>query len=193
MINLQVSHFLSSLYHSFVLFLQDEKETQAIMPLSRLNKLRWISIDGCPSDGHLLKEIVLAAPYLSMLIITMKYLLQLIDDQSSIFSRIKYLSIQITNETDLNDNNIEKISNIFSRVAHIILESKIENMSIENILLLFIDHFKNHRLISMIIRGLTTEQLRTNPTQWLIDRTYFKQIINQFKSECDEIEFKIWF
>jgi hypothetical protein len=184
---------LSSLYHSFVLFLQDEKETQAIMPLSRLNKLRWISIDGCPSDGHLLKEIVLAAPYLSMLIITMKYLLQLIDDQSSIFSRIKYLSIQITNETDLNDNNIEKISNIFSRVAHIILESKIENISIENILLLFVDHFKNHRLISMIIRGLTTEQLRTNPTQWLIDRTYFKQIINQFKSECDEIEFKIWF
>jgi hypothetical protein len=165
------------------------------MPLSRLNKLRWISIDGCTSDGHLMKEILFAAPYLSMLIITMKYLLQLLDDQSCISllkTRIKYLSIQSTNEIDFDTNNIERISNVFSHIRHMIIESKFENSSIENILLLFVEHFKTHPLISIIIRGSTTEQLRLNPTQWLIDRTYFKQRINQFKAECDEIEFKIW-
>jgi hypothetical protein len=166
------------------------------MPLNRLNKLRWISIDGCPSDGHLMKEIFLAAPYLSMLIITMKFLIQLIDLNdvcNSLFkTRIRYLSIEFASETDLDTHNIERISNIFSNVRHMILESKIENSSIENILFAFLNHFKTHPLMSIIVRGSTTEELRLNPTQWLIDRTYFNHLNNQFKAECDEIEFKIW-
>ena len=133
-----------------------------------------------------------------MFIIDLKYLLQLIeykDNQSCILflqTRIKYLSFQISDETDLNETNIEKISNIFLHLRHIIIENKLPNISNENILLLILNSFQNHLLVSIIIRGLTTEELRTNPSQWLINHTYLKQIPNQFLTQCDEIEFKIW-
>jgi hypothetical protein len=147
-----------------------------------------------------MKEILSVAPNLRMLIIDMKFLLQLIDikdDQSCISlleKRIRNLSIEISDENELNSNNIERLSNIFTHLRHIIIESKIPNdISIENILLLFLNHFKKQQLISMIVRGFTTEQLRNNPSQWLIDHTYLKEYIDKFKVECDEIEFKIWF
>jgi hypothetical protein len=163
--------------------------------LPRLNHLHWLSIDGCPSDGHLMKEILSVAPNLCIILVDMKFLLQLIDIKDCTWlleNRIKRLSIEISDETDVNNTNIQRLSTIFTRVRHLIIKSKITNMSIENLLLLFLDYFKNHQLVSLIIRGLTTESLRTNPSQWLIDHTYLKEFINQFTAECDEIEFRIW-
>jgi hypothetical protein len=142
-----------------------------------------------------MKEILSVAPNLCIILVDMKFLLQLIDinDCTSLLeNRIKRLSIDISDETDVNNTNIQRLSTIFTRVRHLIIKSKITNMSIENLLLLFLDYFKNHQLVSLIIRGLTTESLRTNPSQWLIDHTYLKEFINQFTAECDEIEFRIW-
>jgi hypothetical protein len=163
-----------------------------------LNHLRWLSINGCPSDGYLIKEILSVAPKLRILIIDMKYLLQLIDlkDDKSCISllekRIRHLSIEISDETELNDNNIERLSNIFTHLRHIIIENKIGNISIENKLLLFLEHFKKHPLVSIIIQGLTTEELRNNPSQWLINHTYLKAYSDKFKVECDETELRLW-
>ncbi|CAF2394103.1 unnamed protein product [Rotaria sp. Silwood2] len=178
---------------------EDKQENKLNVSLTRLNQLHWFSIDGCPPDGHLLKEILLVAPNLCMLILDMKFLLQLIDKESDqlcislLKNRIKHLSIQITDETELNDKNIEKLSNIFILIHHIIVENKASNdMFIENIILLFLHHFKKHQLISIIFRSSTTEQLRDNPSQWLIDHTYLKNYIDKFKAECDELEFRIW-
>jgi hypothetical protein len=182
----------------YLIIIQDEQENKSNLSLPPLNNLHWFSIDGCPPDGYLIKEILSVAPKLRMLILDMKFLLQLIDlenDQSCISLlkiRIKHLSIHLLDESELNNNNIERLSNIFSHVRHIIIESKISTMSIENILLLFLNYFKNHPLISIIVRGLTTEELRNNPCQWLIDHTHLKEFIHKFKAECDEIEFKIW-
>ena len=133
-----------------------------------------------------------------MLIVNMKFLLQLIDlkdEQSCLLllqNRIKHLSIQLTDPIDLNNDNLERLSNVFSRVRHIIIENKMIDISVDRILILFLDHFRNHPLVSIIIRGPTTEQLRVNPSQWLIDQTYLKSLINRFQVECDDVEFKIW-
>ena len=178
---------------------EDKQENKTNISLPQLNRLHWLSIDGCPPDAHLMKEILAVAPNLCMLILDMKFLLRLIDvedDRSCISllkTRIKHLSIQISDETELNDINIEKLSNIFTRICHIIIVCKLpNNLSVENILLLFLHHFKKHQLISIIVRGSTTEQLRNNPSQWLINHTYLNEYIDKFKAECDEIEFKIW-
>ncbi|CAF0766245.1 unnamed protein product [Rotaria sp. Silwood1] len=178
---------------------EHKQENKINLSLPCLNQLHWFSIDGCPSDGYLLKEILLVAPNLCMLILDMKFLLQLIDKEndhlciSLLKNRIKHLSIQITDETELNDNNIEILSNVFILIHHIIVENKTSNdISIENIILLFLHHFKTHKLVSIIFRSSTTEQLRYNPSQWLIEHTYLKEYTNKFKAECDELEFKIW-
>lgn len=174
----------------------DKQEVKKNISLPHLNRLHWLSIDGCPPDVHLMKEILLVAPNLCMLILDMKFLLQVIDiedDRSCILllkNRIKHLSIQISDETEFNDINVERLSNVFTYVCHIIVESKLP--SIESVLLLFLHHFKNHQLVSFIARGPTTEQLRTNPSQWLINHTYLNKYIDKFQAECDEIEFKIW-
>ncbi|CAF3984122.1 unnamed protein product [Rotaria sordida] len=178
---------------------EDKQENKSNLSLPRLNQLQWFSIDGCPPDGYLLKEILLVAPNLCMLILDMKFLVQLINkenDQSCISllkNRIKNLSIQIADETELSNNNIEKLSNVFIHIRHMIIENKISNdMSIENIILLFLHYFKTHQLVSIIFRGSTTEQLRNNPSQWLIDYTYLKEYTDKFKVECDNLEFKVW-
>ena len=174
--------------------ISEDKRENIFLP--RLNRLRWLSIDGCPPDGYLLKEILSVSPNLSMLILDMKFLLQLIDDQSCISllkTRTKHLSIQVSDETELDDIHIEKLSFIFTHVRHMIIESKIStNICVEKIILSFLHYFKNHPLISIVIRSSTSEQLRDNPTQWLIDHTYLNEYIDRFKTECDEIEFKIW-
>jgi hypothetical protein len=164
-----------------------------------LSKLHWLSIDGCPSDSHLVKDILFVAPNLCMLIVDMKFLLQLIDQQdnqtciSLLENRVKHLSVQISNENEIDDTNIEKLSNVFLRVRHLIIENKTTNIiSIENILSLFLKHFKNHKLVSIIVRSPTSEQLRDNPSQWLVENTYLNECINQFKAESDELEIKIW-
>ena len=134
-----------------------------------------------------------------MLIIDMKYFLQLMDKPdnqtclSLLENRVKHLSLQITDENEIVNSNIEKLSQIFLRVRHLIIENKtINKFSVENILLSFLNYFKNQKLISIIIRSPTSDQLRDNPSQWLIDNTYLNEYINKFKSECDEIEIKIW-
>lgn len=134
-----------------------------------------------------------------MLVIDMKFLLELInlqENQSCIFllkKRIKHLSIEISDENQLNNNNLETISNIFTNLRHIIIENKLlNNISMEKILLLFLNYFQKHNLISMIVRGTTTEALRNKPCQWLIDHTYLKKFNNKFQADCDENEFKIW-
>lgn len=166
------------------------------MKLSLLPNLRWISIDGYPRDLHLMKEILECSPCLSMLIINMKYFLQLLDlkdDQcclSLLQSRIKHLSIQMNDPTDLQSEHIERLSRVFSKIRHLIIEHKVDGVHIENCLLLFIRFFVREDLISMIIRGMTTEDLRRNPSDWLTNRTEIRQ---PFQVECDQIELKIWF
>lgn len=163
------------------------------MKLSLLPNLRWISIDGIPTDLHLMKEILDCSPSLSMLIINMKYFLRLYDEQSCLVliqTRIKHLSIQFNDENDLHSNHIERLANVFSNVRHLIVEHKINEIDIENSLLEFLKFFENHRLISMIVRGRTTEQLRIDPSQWLFERTTIRK---PFQVDCDLIEFKIWF
>lgn len=164
-----------------------------------LNKLHWFSIDGCPTDGYLLKEILLAAPNLYIIIINMSFLLQLIDKEndqvciSLLRNRIKHLSIQISDENELNDKNIEKLSNIFDHVRHIIVENRPPNIiSFCNNILLLLHYFKKNQLISIICRGFTTIEMRSNPSQWLLNHTYLKDFTDKFIAECDELEFKIW-
>jgi hypothetical protein len=182
----------------YLIVIEIKQENKSNISLPCLTHLQWLLINGCPPDGHLIEEIISVAPNLRMLIIDMKYLLQLIDlkDDKSCISllekRIRHLSIHALNEFELNDNNIERLSNIFTCIRHIIIDSKAVNVSIENTLLLFLNHFKEHPLLSLIIRGLTTEELRNNPFQWVIDHTYLKAYSDKFKAECDEIEFKIW-
>ncbi len=193
-----VSHFELFCFYCLVLT-EDKQEMKINTSLPDLNRLHWLSIDGCPHDAHLMKEILSVAPNLCMLVVDMKFLLQLIDidDNQScnllLKNRINHFSIQISDETELNDINLGRLADIFTRVCHIIVENKLgTNLSVENILLLFLHHFKTHPLVSIIIRGSTTEQLRNNPSQWLIDHTYLKEHIGKFQAECDEIEFKIW-
>ena len=177
----------------------DKQDNKSKIVLPHLNKLHWLSIDGCPPDGYLLQEILFVAPNLSMLIIDMKFLRQLIDNEDNqsclllLETRVKHLSIQISDEMELTEIDIEKLSNIFLRVRYLIIESKTSNnISFENIILLFLHHLKRNQLVSLIARGLTTETLRNNPSQWLIEHTYLNEYIDQFKAECDDIEFKIW-
>ena len=183
-----------------IFFDLDEPSTEKVpsqspAKLSVLSSLRWISIDGSPLDLHLMNEILISSPSLSMLIINMKYFLQLLqlrDEQSCLTllqTRIKHLSIQLSDEDDLHDRHIERLSQVFSNVRHLIVEHKISDVDIEESLVRFCRSFENHQLISMIIRGRTTEQLRLQPSQWLIDRTNIRR---PFQVECDLIEFKIW-
>ncbi|CAF0717920.1 unnamed protein product [Adineta steineri] len=180
--------------------IEDERKEKENILLPCLNKLHWLSIDGCPPDVHLLKEILIASPNLSLLVIDMKYLLRLFDiedNQSCLLllkNRIRNLSIQIEDEAEMNDLIFEKLSKIFIHIRHIIVEIKLTNgLSIENFLLFFFKYFQNHQLISIIVRGCTTEQLRNNPSQWLIDHTHLNTFTNQFQADCDDVEFKIWF
>jgi hypothetical protein len=178
----------------------DKQENKLPISLSPLNKLRWLSVDGCPSDPPLLKQIVLAAPYLCMFIVDISFLVQLLNQEENrecltlLTTRIQQLSIQASNESDFTETFMGKVSSIFARVRHLIVESKeLDNLSVENILSLLLRHFQSHRLISIIVRGTTSEQLRANPSQWLIDHTHLDDCVGKFKAECDEIDFKLWF
>ena len=191
-------HFFLSIISPILYFNLEEILLQkSKIKLSTLPYLRWISIDGYPRDLHLMKEILQSSPYLSMLIINMKYFLQLFDlkDEqcclSLLKSRIKHLSIQMNDPTDLQPEHIERLSQVFSNIRHLIIEHKVTDVHIEDCLLLFVRLFVKEELISMIIRGMTTEELRENPSEWLRNRT--TTIRNPFQIECDQIELKIWF
>lgn len=167
------------------------------MKLPRLKKLRWLSIDGCPKEIDLLKEIISVAPNLLMFIVDMSYLVQLLDHEdclSLLTTRIRHLSIQLTTDKDLTEDLLEKASNVFRCVKYLIVESKDStNFSTEHILSLFLRYFERNRLVSVIVRGSITEQIRNNPYQWLISNTYLQNSIGNFQAECDEIDLKIWF
>lgn len=140
-----------------------------------------------------MKEILECSPYLSMLIINMKYFLQLTSEQSCLTilqSRIKHLSIQMNDPSDLQSEHIERLSAVFSTIRHLIIEHKLNEICIEDCLLLFLRLFVREELISMIIRGKTSEELRQNPSEWLNNRLPINKL---FQIECDQIELKIWF
>ncbi|CAF1004665.1 unnamed protein product [Adineta ricciae] len=172
----------------------EEKEEKKSVTLPRLKKLRWISIDGCPKEIHLLKEIISVSPNLLMFIVDMSYLVQLLvyeECLSLLTKRIRHLSIQLTTDKDLTDDWLEKVSNVFRRVKYLIVESKDSaNLSTEHILLLFLRYFERNQLVSVIVRGLITEQLRNDPYQWLISNTYLRNSIGNFQAESIRMSLK---
>lgn len=134
-----------------------------------------------------------------MFIVDVVFLLRLLHDEqnreclSMLTSRIKQLSIQTTNENDFSEALMDEVANAFVHVRHLIIESKgSESVTAETLLLWLSRSFRSHRLVSVIVRSTTTEQLRANPVQWLTAHTLLHERTDTFLAECDDIDFKLW-
>ena len=177
--------------------------------LPYLNRLDILTIEGIPSDLHHLRELLLAAPNLSVLVIDVDCLLTLLEDENEslivyvlLHRHILDLCIRIegNNQNDeqrkkakITMEQIRLIARVFTRIRNLTIDYESSDESIEgNIIKTVINEFK-HLVIFHIYGKISYEMTENDTRQWLLQQTPFRiQSTDIFRVECNSGAFKLW-
>ena len=143
---------------------------KTVIDLPPLNRLDFLSIQGCPPDSHYIERILSVAPNLSALSIDFDCLYKLLgdDDQSLLLyyllaRRIVILCVRFESSPilALTTEHVHCISRIFSRVNHICFDVRSSNLPITTpTISLILNHFPN--LIVLSLYGRLSEEITLN-------------------------------
>jgi hypothetical protein len=184
---------------------------QQPVKLPYLNRLDILTIEGIPSDLHYMKELLIAAPNLSVLVIDLDCLLTLLEDENE--SLIVYvllhrhiLDLCIRIEGNNNNNNNEQtkktkitveqvhlIARIFTRVRNLTIDYETSDELIQsNIIKSVINEFKD-LVIFHIYGKIPYDMMENDIRQWILEQNPFRiKSTDIFRVECNSEWFKLW-
>jgi len=176
--------------------------------LPYLGRLDILTIEGIPSDLHYLKELLIAAPNLSVLVIDFDCLLTLLEDENQpliihvlLHQHILDLCIRIqendndqqTKKPKLTIEHIHLISRIFTRVRNLTIDFETSKEYVQsNIIKSVINQFK--QLVIFHIYGkIPQDMIENDIRQWTIQQNPFRlKSTDIFRVECSNGWFKLW-
>jgi len=197
----------AALYYplNFLLFVIANNNKQPIK-LPYLGRLDILTIEGIPSDLHNLKELLIAAPNLSVLVIDLDCLLTLLEDENEslivyilLHRHILDLCIRIQENTEqakkskLTIEQIHLIARIFTRVRNLTIDFETSEEYIQsNIIKSIINEFK--QLVIFHIYGkIPHDMIENDIRQWIIEQNPFRiKSTDIFRVECTSGWFKLW-
>ena len=167
--------------------------------LSTLNRLDILTIEGTPSDLIHFKELLHAAPNLSVLVIDFDCLLNLLENEDQPLITYVYLNRHILDlcirvqQSTFTIEHIRLISRVFSRTRNLTIDFETpEDFSDTNLIPTVLDRFE--QLVIFHIYGkIPQEILNFDIKQWILQQTTKRIQPNHiFRVECTATYFKIW-
>lgn len=189
-------------------FIGDNNKQSVTLPY--LDRLDILTIEGIPNGLHLLKDLLVAAPNLCVLVIDLDCLLTLLEDENQslilyilLHRQILDLCVRIpVNENDINQQTmkskltIEKIhiiSRVFTRVRNLTIDYEASAEYIETSLIKSIIKDFKHLVIFHIYGKIPNDLIECDIRQWIIEQGSFRlQSIDMFRVECSHEWLKLW-
>ena len=197
-------NYLSKINFSFFFVANNNKQPVKLPYLARLDIL---TIEGIPSGLHHLKELLFAAPNLSVLVIDFNCLLTLLEDENEslilyvlLHKHILDLCIRIpehrnqeTQKLKLTIEQIHLIARIFTRVRNLTIDYEASEEYIESNLIKFIINEFQHLVIFHIYGKIPHDMIASDIRQWFIEQNIFRiKSTDIFRVECSNEWFKLW-
>jgi hypothetical protein len=190
-----------------IVFIFAANNKNQIAKLPYLYRLDILTIEGIPSDLHNLKELLIAALNLSVLVIDLDCLLRLLEDENTaltlyvlLHQRILDLCIRVpetnnpqTKKLELTTVQIHTIGRIFTRVRNLTIDYETSEDYIDsNLIKSILNEFK--RLVIFHIYGkIPNDMIETDIRQWFIETNSFRfKPTDIFRVECSNEWFKLW-
>ncbi|CAF3386468.1 unnamed protein product [Rotaria sp. Silwood1] len=188
------------------MFLANNNKPPVKLPY--LGRLELLTIEGIPSGLQHLKELLLAAPNLCVLVIDLDCLLTLLENKDEplilyvlLHRHILDLCVRIpdnnnneqTKKSKLTIEKIHFIARIFTRVRNLTIDYETSEEYIElNIIKSIINEFK--QLVIFHIYGkIPNDMLENDIRQWVIKQSSFRiKSLDIFRVECSNEWFKLW-
>ena len=185
-------------------FLVESREPQ--IKLTNLNHLDALTIEGTPKDLSNLKELILAARNLSVLVIDLDCLLKILENENEslilyvfLHRQILYLCIRIPDsiveeeKLFINDDQLHLITRIFSQVRNLTIDYESSKQMIHSKLIHTIIQNFPHLVIFHVYGKISEEIPRENIRLWLIQENSSRiKETDLFQVECTDDSFKLW-
>ena len=178
--------------------------------LPHLVRLDILTIEGIPLDMNHLKELLIAAPKLSVLVIDFDCLLAILENEDEplivyvlLHRHILDLCIRIEGNNNNNNDQIKRskitieqihlIARIFTRVRNLTIDYETSDELIpSNIIKFVIDQFQD-LVIFHIYGNIPRDMLDTDIRQWILEQLPCRITSNDtFRVECTDKWFKLW-
>ncbi len=186
-------------------FIADSNKPPVKIPY--LGRLDILTIEGIPLDLHNLKELLIAASNLSVLVIDLDCLLKLLEDENEslivyvlLHQHILDLCIRIqennheqTNKPKLTIEKLHLIARIFTRVRNLTIDYETSDDYIQlNIIKSVINLFK--QLVIFHIYGkIPNDIIENDIRKWIIEQNPLRiKSTDIFRIECTNGWFKLW-
>lgn len=214
-LDLTISHpttgsiFLSN-KHSNPLFFSLENSSKLPVQLPNLSRLDILTIEGIPLDLHHLKELLVAAVNLTVLVIDLDCLLRIVenDDQSLIIyvllhRRILDLCIRIEGNNHQDDQQnkrskitieqIHLISRIFTKVRNLTIDYESSKEFIQTEMIQSVIH-RFQELVIFHVYGVIPECIKEDQMRnWILTQNLPRIKSNHiFRIECSNKWLKLW-
>lgn len=134
-----------------------------------------------------------AAPNVDYLIISFDCLKKLLDDESTChLLQTRIIRANIIEWDDIKSDILERISQTFSSLRHIVITLRDPQLLIDDFVLKILSLWKGKSSLSIDIKGLLSKEASTNLRQWIIDHSHMKAE-DSFVVECNDDWFDMWF
>ncbi|CAF3466678.1 unnamed protein product [Rotaria sp. Silwood1] len=134
-----------------------------------------------------------AAPNLDYLIVYFDCLKTLFDDEFTCrLLQTRIIRLNIMDWIDVNSDLLQRISEVFGSLRHLVITLKDSTVLIDNFVLKIISLWKEKTRLSVDVTGSLPEEIRKNLRQWIIDHSHIKAE-DSFTVEYNENWFDLWF
>lgn len=133
------------------------------------------------------------APNADYLIVYFDCLKALLHDELTCqLLKARIIRLNIMDWVDVKSDLLERVSQVFSSLRHLVITLKDSTVSIDEFVLNIISLWKGKKRISIDVTGLLPEEIRKNLKQWIIDHSHIKEE-DSFAVEYNENWFDLWF
>ncbi len=134
-----------------------------------------------------------AAPNVDYLIIYFDCLKILLDDESTCqLLQARILRLNVIDWVDIQSDLLQRISQIFSSLLHLVITMKDPTLLIDEFLSRILSLWKGKSRISIDVKGSLSEETRKYLRQWVIDHSHIRAE-DSFAVEYNDNWFDLWF
>ncbi|CAF0737374.1 unnamed protein product [Adineta steineri] len=133
------------------------------------------------------------APNIDYMIIYFDCLKLLLNDESTChLLQTQVVRLNIVNWEDIESDLIERISEIFCSLRHLVIVLKDSKILIDDFVLKVLSLWKGKSRLSIDIKGLLSKETSENLRQWIITHSHMREE-DSFAVECNDNWFDLWF
>jgi hypothetical protein len=117
----------------------------------------------------------------------------LLDDELTCqLVQTQIIRLNITDWIDIKSDLLERISQVFHSLCHIVITMKDSTILIDDFVLKILSLWKDKSRLSVDVKGSISEEKKKNLRQWLINHSHIT-INDSFAVECNDNWFDLWF